>query len=157
MKYFSFMPIQLTSFLFSKTCSSYLLYKLTNWLIILYNDNNYFLRCGILILFIFKLLVFFTDNETNTMSQNTFSYVQDPCANIKTGFGYLASSKHKNGSTISFVKGETINVQNQKSDKNNVVTRQQKDLVKKCDIKNGNRRFKLRELFYIFFMEISYL
>jgi len=66
-----------------------------------------------------------------------FSYAQDPCANEKTGFGYSVSSKHKNGGSISFVRGETINLQNnQTSDKNDVTI--QKDTMKNCDIKNGN-------------------
>lgn len=74
------------------------------------------------------------------MNEKTFSYVQDPCANIKTGFGYSVSSKHKNGSSINFVKGETINLQNnQNSDINNLdITKQQQNPTKTCDSKKGN-------------------
>lgn len=49
------------------------------------------------------------------------------------------SSKSITGGTINFIKGETINLQNnQNSDKNNVVSKQQKELITNCDIKKGN-------------------
>lgn len=80
------------------------------------------------------------------------SYVQDPCANIKTGFGYSVSTKHKNGGSINFVKGETINVQNnQVPDKNNLIIKSQVDTNKNYDTNTGNVKlnFSLVKLFYL--------
>jgi len=49
------------------------------------------------------------------------------------------SSKHKNGGSINFVKGETINVHNNhNSDKNNVLTKHEKDTIQSCDMKKSN-------------------
>ncbi|VVC24264.1 Hypothetical protein CINCED_3A009900 [Cinara cedri] len=74
-----------------------------------------------------------SDEKASDLNETPFSYVQDPCANTKTGFGYSVSTKHRNGSSINFVKGETINVQNnQNLDTNNVITKQ-KDTIKNCD------------------------
>lgn len=90
-----------------------------------------------------------TEDLTNDTNLKSFSYVQDPCANIKTGFGYSVSSKHKNGGSINFIKGETINVQNnQNSDKNNVITKHQKEPITNCDIKKGNAIIFPVEFFY---------
>lgn len=51
-------------------------------------------------------------------------------------------SNYKNGGSINFVKGETINLQtNLNSDKNNAI-KQQKDLIKNCDNTNGNTKVK---------------
>lgn len=78
------------------------------------------------------------------MNVSNFSYAQDPCANQKTGLGYSVSSKNKNGGSINFIKGETINLPNNQndSDKNKAVTKQQKDPVKNCDTINGIKKFK---------------
>lgn len=76
------------------------------------------------------------------MNEKSFSYVQDPCANMKTGFGYSMSSKHTNGNSIHFVKGETINVHNNQNSDINYVTNQQKDTIKNCDTKKGNAKSK---------------
>lgn len=88
--------------------------------------------------------LFIADDQTNDLNIKTFSYAQDPCANQKTGLGYSVSSKNKNGGSISFIKGETINLQsNQNStDKNKAVAKQQNDSAKNCDIINGNVKFK---------------
>lgn len=85
------------------------------------------------------------------MNEKTLSYVQDPSANLKTGFGYSVPSKHTNGGSINFVKGETMNLQNnQIPDKTNVITKQQKDSIMHCDIKNGIIKLKLKYNMLIF-------
>lgn len=71
------------------------------------------------------------------MNEKSFSYIQDSCANMKTGFGYSTSSKHTNGGSINFVKRETINVQNNQNFDKNCITNQQKDCIKNCDAKKG--------------------
>jgi len=77
-----------------------------------------------------------SDDQKSELNEKSFSYVQDPCANIKIGFGYSVSSNHKNGGSINFVKGETINVHdNHNTKKNNVLTKHEKDSIKNCDIK----------------------
>ncbi|XP_050443305.1 formin-binding protein 4-like [Adelges cooleyi] len=50
------------------------------------------------------------DDGTNSLNEKKLLYSHDPCANIKTGFGYSAPTKPNNGGSISFVKGETINL-----------------------------------------------
>lgn len=81
-----------------------------------------------------------TDDQNSDLTENPFSYAQDPCANLKTGFGYSVSSKHTNEGSINFIKGETINLQN--SDKNNI-QKQQKDSLKSCDTIKGNAKFNI--------------
>lgn len=89
------------------------------------------------------MISFITDDQKTDLDEKSFSYAQDPCANSKTGFGYSVSSKHKNGGSINFIKGETINLQNyQNSDKYNVVVKQQKDPIKNCDTRKGNVKSK---------------
>lgn len=84
-----------------------------------------------------------TDEITNDSNETMLTYVQDPCANIKTGFGYSVSTKQNNGGSIHFVKGETMNLQNnQIPDKNNVI-KQHKDTTKNCDTNEGNVKFNL--------------
>lgn len=79
------------------------------------------------------------DDQKSVSNEITLSYVQDPSANIKIGFGYSVSSKHQNGSSINFVKGETINVHdNHNSNKNNVFTKHEKETIKNCDMKKCN-------------------
>uniref|UniRef100_A0A2S2QB47 WW domain-containing protein n=1 Tax=Sipha flava TaxID=143950 RepID=A0A2S2QB47_9HEMI len=79
-----------------------------------------------------------TEDQNNDSNEKSFSYVQDPCANVKTGFGYSVSSKSINGGSINFIKGETINLKNnQNSDKNNVTSKQQKESITNCDIKKA--------------------
>lgn len=86
------------------------------------------------------------------MNEQTLSYVQDPSANLKTGFGYSVPSKHTNGGSINFVKGETMNLQNnQIPDKTNVITKQQNDSIKHCDIKNGITKLKLKYKMFVDF------
>lgn len=86
----------------------------------------------------FDFLIFITDDQKSDLNVKSFSYVQDPCANIKTGFGYSESSKHINEGSINFVKGETINLQtNLSSVKNNVLIRQQNDPIKNCNNKKS--------------------
>ncbi|XP_060866511.1 formin-binding protein 4-like [Metopolophium dirhodum] len=78
------------------------------------------------------------DDQKSESNEKTLSYVQDPCANIKIGFGYSVSSKHKNGGSINFVKGETINVHdNHNSNKNNVFSKHEKETIKNCDMKKS--------------------
>jgi hypothetical protein len=85
------------------------------------------------------LFIVITEDQNNDSNEKSFSYVQDPCANVKTGFGYSVSSKSINGGSINFIKGETINLKNnQNSDKNNVTSKQQKESITNCDIKKGN-------------------
>ncbi|KAF0767033.1 formin-binding protein 4-like [Aphis craccivora] len=55
------------------------------------------------------------DDQKSELNEKSLSYVQDPSANIKIGFGYSVSSNHKNGGSINFVKGETINVHDTKN------------------------------------------
>jgi len=83
------------------------------------------------------IVLFITEDQKIDLNEKSFSYAQDPCANVKTGFGYSMSSKHKNGGSINFIKGETINLQtNQNSDKY-YVAKQQKDPINNCDTKKG--------------------
>lgn len=88
------------------------------------------------------------------------SYVQDPCANIKTGFGYSVPTKNKNGGSINFVKGETMNLQNnQIPDKNNGTKQHKEDTIKSCDTNEGNVKFiifffSLVKLFYFYTFDI---
>lgn len=83
------------------------------------------------------------DDQKSELNEKTLSYVQDPCANIKIGFGYSVLSKHKNCGSINFVKGETINVHdNHNSDKNNFFTKYEKDTIKNCDIKKSKNHIE---------------
>jgi len=85
------------------------------------------------------IFVYIIDDQKSESTEKTLSYVQDPCANVKTGFGYSVSSKHKNGGSINFVKGETINVHdNHNSNKHNVFKKHEKDTINNCDIKKCN-------------------
>lgn len=77
------------------------------------------------------------DDQNSDLTEKSFSYVQDPCANLKTGFGYSVSSNHKNGGSINFVKGETINLQNNQISDKIAVQKQPKDINKNCDTIKG--------------------
>ncbi|XP_025197460.1 formin-binding protein 4-like [Melanaphis sacchari] len=78
------------------------------------------------------------DDQKSELNEKSLSYVQDPCANIKIGFGYSVSSSYKKGGSINFVKGETINVHdNHNSNKNNILTKHEKDTIKNCDMKKS--------------------
>lgn len=48
------------------------------------------------------------------------------------------SSNHKNGGSINFVKGETINLQNNQISDKNTIQKQPKDSIKNCDTIKGN-------------------
>lgn len=50
------------------------------------------------------------------------------------------SSNHTIGGSINFIKGETINVQNNQNSDTNNITKQHKDSVKNCDTKKGNAK-----------------
>lgn len=93
----------------------------------------------LLICVYFDIFFIVITEDLNDSNKKSFSYIQDPCANTKTGFGYSMSSKHKNSGSINFVKGETINVQNnQNSDKNNTITKHQKEPSPNCDMNKGS-------------------
>lgn len=105
------------------------------------SKNNFYSIKNIVLninVFIGIVFLFTVDDQKTDLSEKSFSYAQDPCANVKTGFGYSVSSKHKNGGSINFIKGETINLQNsnQNSDKYNG-KKQQKVPINNCDAK-GN-------------------
>lgn len=78
------------------------------------------------------------DDQNSDLTEKSFSYAQDPCANLKTGFGYSVSSNHKNGGSINFVKGETINLQNNLTSDKIAIQKQPKDSIKNCDTIKGN-------------------
>lgn len=84
-----------------------------------------------------------SDDQNSNLTEKSFSYAQDPCANLKTGFGYSVSCNHKNGGSINFVKGETINLQNNQNFDKNTIQKQPKDPIKNCDTIKGNIKLNI--------------
>lgn len=74
---------------------------------------------------IFVVFLIFIDDQKSDKNEKQIPYGQDPCASEKIGFGYSASLKSKNSGSINFIKGETINLQNNQNSN------------KICDIKKG--------------------